>query len=346
MVKLYDITDWNPQPWYNTGGTRAKKYVQSPDGKFYYFKQSESKGKKDYKYEFWSEIIAYHLGKMTGFDMLRYDIATDGNKIGCLSESMIDRQNEELIEGGKYLNAFDNTFSYEEKKPGEKYTFELIQNAFEALKLTGYLPKLIEVLIFDAIISNGDRHQENWAFIATHNPISKSIAEIEYNFEENNLEGSPKWLKTFIKYLYFNKKTKKLRPELKKAKLLLNKDIRFSPIYDSGSSLAREATSDKTISLLKDKNEFEAYINRGKSEIHWKNKKITHFEFVNNLKLNYGTEIDTIIERVKNNYNSKKFEDILESIDKSVPEKFKEYKIPKERKELILKLVTLRVERL
>lgn len=346
MVKLYDITNWNAQPWYNTGGTRAKKYVQSPEGKFYYFKQSESKGEKDYKYEFWSEIIAYHLGEMLGFNMLRYDIAIDGNKIGCLSESMIDRQNEELIEGGKYLNAFDNTFSYEEKKPGEKYNFELIENAFEALKLTGYLPKLLEVLVFDAIISNGDRHQENWAFIATHNPISKSVAEIEYNFEENNLEGSPKWLKMFIKYLYFDKKTKELRPELKKAKLLLNKDIKFSPIYDSGSSLCREATSSKVINLLHDNKELDAYINRGKSEIHWKNKKVTHFDFVNNLKFNYESQINAIIDRVKNHYNSKKFEDVLKSIDITVPEMFEEYKIPVERKELILKLVTLRIERL
>lgn len=346
MVKLYDITDWNPQPWYNTGGTRAKKYVQAPDGKFYYFKQSEFKGKKDYKYEFWSEIIAYHLGIMLGFDMLRYDVAIDGNKIGCLSESMIDRQKEELIEGGKYLNAFDNTFSYEEKKPGEKYTFELIENAFDALKLTDHMPKLLEALVLDAIISNGDRHQENWAFIAEHNAISKAIATIEYDFTNTNRESMPDWLKKVIQHLYFIKKTKKLKPEIKKAKLLLNKNIRFSPIYDSGSSLSREATSDKIGSLLKDKKELEAYINRGKSEIHWENKKITHFEFVNKLKIKYEKQINEIITRVKNKYDSKKFEEILKSIDTTVPKGFEEYKIPEDRKELIFKLVTLRIERL
>ena len=117
MVKLYNISDWNLQPWFNTGGTRAKKYFHSrEDNHFYYFKQSEAKRNTVYIYEFWSEIIAYELGKMLGFDTLRYDIAIYKDKIGCLSKDMIDLQREELIEGGKYLNAFDNTFVYEDKK--------------------------------------------------------------------------------------------------------------------------------------------------------------------------------------------------------------------------------------
>lgn len=62
MAALYDISTWNSQPWYNTGGTRAKKYVQSRDGKYYFFKRSQLKPGKDYKFEFWSEIIACQVG--------------------------------------------------------------------------------------------------------------------------------------------------------------------------------------------------------------------------------------------------------------------------------------------
>jgi hypothetical protein len=73
---LYNITEeWNEQPWFSTGGTRAKKYLQSPDSKFYYFKRSQLKPGKDYRFEFWSEIIAYELGTQLGFNMLRYIIA-------------------------------------------------------------------------------------------------------------------------------------------------------------------------------------------------------------------------------------------------------------------------------
>ena len=43
MSDIIDISSWVPQRWYNTGGTRDKKYVLSTDGNFYYFKKSIKK---------------------------------------------------------------------------------------------------------------------------------------------------------------------------------------------------------------------------------------------------------------------------------------------------------------
>ena len=72
MPELFIIDEnWNEQFWFSTGGTRAKKYLLSPDGKYYYFKRSQYKEPtnfkpgKDFKYEFWSEVIAYELGKQS-----------------------------------------------------------------------------------------------------------------------------------------------------------------------------------------------------------------------------------------------------------------------------------------
>ena len=122
MPKLFIITEeWNKQPWFNTGGTREKKYLQSPDGKFYYFKRSQLKPHKDYRFEFWNEIIAYELGSMLGFNMLRYDAAIDGDIMGCICQSMINADQEELIEGIKYLQAFSPTYE-PAKKEHQKFT--------------------------------------------------------------------------------------------------------------------------------------------------------------------------------------------------------------------------------
>jgi hypothetical protein len=77
--------------------------LQDPDGNFYYFKRSQLKPGKDYRFEFWSEIIAYEVGIILGFNVLRYDIAIDSEVIGCISKSMINPDKEELIEGIKYL---------------------------------------------------------------------------------------------------------------------------------------------------------------------------------------------------------------------------------------------------
>ena len=114
MAQLFDISNWNEQLWWSTGGTRNKKvYLNTEDGEIYYFKESYKKGKRDYKYEFWSEIIASEIGILFEFNVLEYHIALRGNDIGCISKSMIDPESEELVEGGKYLQAFDNTFKPE-----------------------------------------------------------------------------------------------------------------------------------------------------------------------------------------------------------------------------------------
>ena len=95
--------------------------------------------------------------------------------------------------------------------------------------------------------------------------------------------------------------------------------------------------------MLKDSVQFEAFLNRGKSEIHWDTKKIGHFEFVENLKTKDSQTVTKILDRVKQKFNAKELRRILNSIDAEVPETFINNRIPKERKELILKLVTKRI---
>jgi hypothetical protein len=201
MVRLYNISEWNEQSWWNTGGTRDKKiYLNPEDGELYYFKQSFKKGQRNYKHEFWSEIIASEIGKYLGFNILSYHIAIRGEVVGCISKSMINPESEDLIEGGKYLQAFDNTFKPENIKLRNQYTFDLIVNALVAFKKEKHLQDLVETIVFDALIGNSDRHQENWAIINTHTVISESIKEIE--ILKGDLDSSPSWLSKIIKAIY------------------------------------------------------------------------------------------------------------------------------------------------
>ncbi|MFM7855416.1 MAG: hypothetical protein ACKO96_26695 [Flammeovirgaceae bacterium] len=99
MSKLFNISDWYEIRYFSTGGTRNKKvYVNPDDGEYYFFKESFKKGQRDYKHEFWSEIIASEVGQLLGFDILAYHIAIRGNIVGCISKSMINQASEELIE--------------------------------------------------------------------------------------------------------------------------------------------------------------------------------------------------------------------------------------------------------
>ncbi len=184
-IKFIDASDWQEQPWYSSGGTRAKKVLQKPDGTEYYFKCSEKKpakeGKpaKEYKYEFWNEIIAYQLGKALGLNMLRYDIAVFGEEIGCLSPKMNITDDIQLIEVGRYMTALNENFIPENYASRKEYTFQLLEQTISHFKLSDYWEQLLQTILFDALIGNTDRHQENWAFFGTSTIMSKTYEDLK-----------------------------------------------------------------------------------------------------------------------------------------------------------------------
>ena len=170
-VKIINISDWNIKGWLGTKGTREKFICESPRVDIeYYFKQSLFKENKDYRYEFWSEIIASKLGQELGFDILDYNVGIYKDKIGCLCQSMLkdNAQNqyyEELREGVNYLAAIHPEFLSQDKEVIRLYSFQLIEKALRVNELLDFLPYILDIIIFDSIIGNQDRHQENWGTI-------------------------------------------------------------------------------------------------------------------------------------------------------------------------------------
>lgn len=348
MAHFYDISNWNPQPYFNTGGTRNKKYVQGPDGSYYFFKTSYA----NYKYEFWSEIIAYELGEILGLDVLPYYIAIDRNTIGCLSKSMLIAEKEQLLEGGKYLKAMDNTFNPDDRKLRNKYSFELIEAAIHAFDLRDHFESLYGMMVFDALIGNSDRHQENWAFIGEPNRLIEDIAKGHERIKERTAEPPP----PLSKYIYdrlvslFKPKDKAEADSAVNLMQLLNTGqmLRFSPYYDNGSSLGRELEDEKVSRMLRNPAELEAYALRGKSEIHWGGEKLKHLHFMELLFAHegHGKAAADLARLILSKFKENEFEEILQNIDILVPVEFSKYRLPKERKEVILKIVSLRAGKL
>ena len=348
MPELFIITEeWNEQFWFSTGGTRAKKYLQSPEGKFYYFKRSQLKPGKDYHFEFWSEVIAYELGTMLGFNMLRYDIAISGDVMGCISESMINSEEEELIEGVKYLQAFAPTYDPALKEHQNRYTFDLIKNSLKRAELKNYMDGIVEIIVFDALIGNGDRHQENWAFINKSLPMHEAIEKMENEDAMSKFNRFFRWLfKWLKKYTAQIHKESKEKGKKMPSQLYISQ-VRIAPIYDSGSSLGRELLDDRVDKFLKSDDELNKYIDKGSAEIHWENKKLSHFELIQKLiHSGYNETVERIINRVLKKWNGPEIEQMVQDIDNLVPESHIMYKIPDSRKRLIFKIITLRRHRL
>lgn len=338
MAEFFDISTWNERTWFQTGGTRDKMIVENPaDHSAYYFKTSLKREKKDYKHEFWSEIIASEIGKLLGFDMLTYDIAYNNGQIGCLSKSMVTMGKDTLNEGIKYLTGYDTTYDPENRESKKQYTFQLICDALKFYRLEHYIEKIIEIIILDSLIGNSDRHQENWGIITEYNEVIKIL-------EQAASKGK---IKTLFSIMGIASKTK---PEITSQmikEISLKMPGRFSQIYDSGSCLGREIDDAKMKKMIIDELMMNAYaINRGLSEIHWEGKKISHFELIKKVNNLYPEVVKRIIGKVKQRFNEGKIKTCIDNVDSGLPNALEQHKLPQERKDFILKLIVLRAQKL
>lgn len=311
MVKYYDISQWEEHQYYGTGGTRDKTVVENPeDGCLYYFKTSLKKKVIDYRYEFWSEVIASEIGDALGLDILHYDVAWKDDRLGCLSKSMIDPKMEELQEGYKWLTGFDPRYDINDK---DAYTFQIIEKLLTTrFKQEYFIKDLIKIIVFDSIIGNEDRHQENWSIIVTSKMVYKSTI-------------------------------------FRKRKSVAETLYKFAPIYDSGSSMGRELTDEKVSQMLTDRVQLEAYIKRGQSEIHWEGKtgKQKHLDLIRKVsEFGYKDEVTEIINSIRSRYDAQAILDIIYGIDKCLPKELALQKIPQTRKDFLIKLVSLRFDKL
>jgi hypothetical protein len=341
MPDFYNTTSWNEKLWYQPGGTRSKVIVENPaTGENYFFKSSLKKEKIDYKYEYWSEIVASEVGTLLGFDMLQYDIAFNRGEMGCLSKSMVTEGKNKLTEGISYLTGFDTTYNPEDKNSKKLYTFNFIRETLEYFQLGRFVENIIEIIIFDSIIGNGDRHQENWGIITDYNEVIKTLEDIAKKEKKSILE------KSLFTLLGITSKAKRDEAVKLVKEFQLKMPGRFSQIYDSGSCLGRELDEDKVKQMLTDNVMLETYIRKGVSEIHWEGQKLNHFVLIEKLKQTYPDIVKKIIVRIKNKYHEGSIKKCIDNIDSKLPQNLIENKLPRERKEIMLKLITLRVQNL
>jgi hypothetical protein len=343
MATFKDISAWPEQPWWNTGGTRNKKVYQCPDdGHLYYFKQSFNKGNRNYRYEFWSEVIASEIGQSLGFDILRYDVAMRNDVVGCISRSMIDPAKEELIEGGKYLTAFDNTFQPDDYSSRNRYDFQMIAATLGSFSREKYINNIIETMVFDALIGNSDRHQENWALVHVNSRMTESIGQLSKDVERGGLDRMPAWLRRIMALIMTPQG--QLKSEVERARLLLPKETRFSPIYDSGCSFGRELQDSAIEQMLKDRERLKKYVTDGKCEIHWQQKKLRHFDILKRLmeEPERAEVVKQSVSKIDRGYDRNRVASMVNDIDIELKERMPSEALPQSRKDFICEVVHLR----
>lgn len=137
---------------YNAKGSRIKKIVIDNKGKKAFFKYE---GKDYIVSEACSEKMCYEIAKILEYDCAKIELAKDNNGVlGVLNYLFVDIGNIEHIDVVSYLNIHDN-------ERAKFYTVSNIKNMLDKLNKKLF-DGFIRIMIFDALVGEQDRHEENW----------------------------------------------------------------------------------------------------------------------------------------------------------------------------------------
>ena len=304
--------------------------------------------------------------------MLDYNIAYSMGSIGCICEDMLASR-QTLLEGFPFLTAVERGFLPDTDNKSKKlYDFQLVERALKAHGLERFLPSLVDVIVFDAIIGNSDRHQENWGFIFHNDELQRRFtgqkavdlasaavmplmplpptnwrSQLMGGFTAEG-KGFKQLVSTFRKMLGSVQATLILDDDtfdFASTRQAGESTTSFTPIYDSGCSLGRELTNEKVEQMLRDPTQFESYVRRGKAEVHWRNEKIAHEPLLTNLAASYGAPIRKRLSDAKALYSQEQIRGLLASTEALIPQgqEFDHYRLTPARQEFMFKLIDTRV---
>ncbi|MGU9962848.1 MAG: HipA domain-containing protein [Candidatus Halichondribacter symbioticus] len=185
LSQVINIDGWEIDST-DPGGSRSKKTVyKQGTKKLYIFKEP----KKGQEAQIWSELIAsYIAGDLLGWDVQHSTIAktkdtlTGRDRVGNLL-GYIYGKSDIFRHGEVFCSLMDSNYDV---KVGERHTWHLINRICEMLDFTekrltnnkfireDYIRFWGRAIAFDTLISNTDRHAQNWSIIVKNrSPVVK-----------------------------------------------------------------------------------------------------------------------------------------------------------------------------
>lgn len=238
---VIDISSWKYENM-SVSGSKEKRWYRSPnESKLALFKlpvslTSDNNLNEDYTGEPWSEKISSEIGNQIGFVTHKVDIGIlqldeesmnyyglknsnvkSGDKIiGALCWSFLDEASDSLVEGADMIMDFDDSYNRESLK-GEKeiYNFDLLYRLFQKNNIIDFL---FQMILFDTLIGNTDRHQDNFGVIRNEQigrqrfaPFYDNSSSLGRELTEKRIELMLLDSRMFEAYLHGNKSSTLIR---------------------------------------------------------------------------------------------------------------------------------------
>lgn len=172
QIEAIDIARWPADEQFSHAypeGARPKRVVMSPadiELEFirpdwrYMFKLSSDRAAE----QFWAEIIAYEIGQLLGVTVPPAYAAFDSEReqCGAVIEWFYKEGMAEFFSAGNFFYSLIDGF---DRDKGRQHNLDT-SIRFNSTAVGGdHLYGIWEMLLFDTIIGNTDRHQDNWGHL-------------------------------------------------------------------------------------------------------------------------------------------------------------------------------------
>lgn len=262
ISSVINVDDWHVLDE-SLGGSRDKNIISHPETEsLYIFK----KPKKEREAQIWSELIAsYIVGDLLKWPVQHAQIAIKNGEIGNLLQYIYDPSDNIFWHGEQFCKHVDKDF---DPKEGRRHTWDLIKEIiFESdipiqhVTIEEYWQFWSRASAFDTLISNTDRHAENWAVMAD------VIGKVE-NSQNNGI---------------------------------IVKNVRMAPFYDNASSMGCEVEETGLAKWFNEKGEIigskaSSYLGKGCHHLRDGNERYKFEELAKIILSDFPTACNIFIE--------------------------------------------------
>lgn len=173
------IDDWSDLDDALAGSRAKQSYIHPETSQFYIFKEPNERREA----LIWSELIASFIaGDLLDWEVQHTQIGIKGDKIGNLLRYIFEPEQEVLISGDRLCAGHDPEYDLKE---GTRHTWQLIQDIHDSYRddvfesegtkrawTSDYYRYWSRAIAFDTLISNSDRHAENWSLHLPSSPTT------------------------------------------------------------------------------------------------------------------------------------------------------------------------------
>lgn len=195
-MEFVDVTDWEKDAT-NPAGNRIKIWLIHPLTKErYLFKEPKTEG------EMIGEVASYNIGvKLFGLSIPETQFAKQGIKRGSISKSFILEKDKGTIEFQEIVDYFGEDF---DELDLNQYTLDKALTIVEELDCKS---DFFDMVLFDFLIANQDRHAQNWGILTDRktkmkffSPLYDNGSSLFSGYDDRKLEELAKDSKSFQAY--------------------------------------------------------------------------------------------------------------------------------------------------